>query len=427
MNNKLVAGVDVSKYFSDMCILAPDNTIYARVKIYHDITSMKRSLTFLEEANHTYNDKPVIVMESTAHYHRLLEQFYKKNGYDVIVINPMQSHAINNFKIRKVKNDKADALKIAQLYRLQSINPTKTICAELLDIRDLCRERRKLIKLRSSYVNKLTAFLDQSFPGYAKLFSRIYGGSSLAVLSLYPTPKDVLSARKSQLRKVIGIGAKRGKKSTYGLKKANLLIDIAKQAIEICIDRSSFDLLIKAQANMLQSLIANIKALEKVIDQLSSSNEFINHNIELLTTIPGIGRYSATVILSEIGDFTSFKRAKQLVAFCGLDPGISQSGLFTSTGNKISKRGSSHIRAILDMCTHVAVHPMRTVDPINPVLAEYYNRKKEAKPPKVAKCAAMRKMVSYIFSVLKHQKPFEIRLPQQHCESMRFTTSKPAA
>ncbi len=427
MNNKLVAGVDVSKYFSDMCILAPDNTIYARVKIYHDITSMKRSLTFLEEANHTYNDKPVIVMESTAHYHRLLEQFYKKNGYDVIVINPMQSHAINNFKIRKVKNDKADALKIAQLYRLQSINPTKTICAELLDIRDLCRERRKLIKLRSSYVNKLTAFLDQAFPGYAKLFSRIYGGSSLALLSLYPTPKDVLSVQRGQLSKVIGIGAKRGKKSTYGLKKAISLIDIANQAIEICIDRPSFDILIKAQANMLQSLIENIKALEKVIDHLSSSNEFINHNVELLTTIPGIGRYSATVILSEIGDFTSFKGAKQMVAFCGLDPGTSQSGLFTSTGNKISKRGSSHIRAILDMCTHVAVHPMRTVDPINPVLAQYYNKKKESKPPKVARCAAMRKMVSYIFSVLKHQKPFEIRLPQQHRESMRFTTSKPAA
>jgi hypothetical protein len=79
------------------------------------------------------------------------------------------------------------------------------------------------------------------------------------------------------------------------------------------------------------------------------------------------------------------------------------------------------------MCTHVAVHPMRAGNPINPVLAEYYNKKKEAKPPKVARCAAMRKMVSYIFSVLKHQKPFEIRLPQQHCESMRFTASKPAA
>ena len=427
MNNKLVAGVDVSKYFSDMCILAPDNSIYARVKIYHDITSMNRSLTFLQEAHKIYNDKPIIIMESTAHYHRLLEQFFRKSGYDVVIINPMQSHAINNIKIRKVKNDKADALKIAQLYRIQSIAPTKALCDELLDLRDLCRERRKLIRIRTSYVNKLTSLIDQAFPGYAKLFSRIYGGSSLALLSQYPTPKDVLSTLKSQLSQVIGVGAKRGKKSTYALKKAVLLIDIAKQAQEICIDRASFTFLIKAQANMLLSLIENIKTLEKVIFQLSSSNEVINHNIELLTTIPGIGRYSATVIFCEIGDFASFKRAKQLVAFCGLDPGTSQSGLFTSTGNKISKRGSSHIRAILDMCTHVAVHPLRTIDPINPVLAEYYNKKKESKPPKVAKCAAMRKMVAYIFSVLKHQKPFEIRSPQQHCESIRFTTNKTAA
>ncbi len=224
MNNKLVAGVDVSKYFSDMCILAPDNTIYASVKIYHDITSMERSLTFLEKGNNAYNDKPVIVMESTAHYHRLLEQFYQKNGYDVIIINPMQSHAINNYKIRKVKNDKADALKIAQLYRLQSISPTKTICTELMNIRDLCRERRKLINLRTSYANQLTALLDQAFPGYDKLFSRIYSGSSLALLSMYPTPKDVLAARKSRLIKVIGLGAKRGEKSEYGLKKATALM-----------------------------------------------------------------------------------------------------------------------------------------------------------------------------------------------------------
>ena len=32
-----VAGVDVSKDFSEMCILAPDNTVFRRVKIYHDL------------------------------------------------------------------------------------------------------------------------------------------------------------------------------------------------------------------------------------------------------------------------------------------------------------------------------------------------------------------------------------------------------
>ena len=60
-------------------------------------------------------------MESTAHYHRLLANFLRNSGYEVIIINPMQSNAIKNLNIRKVKNDKTDALRIAQLYRLNAV------------------------------------------------------------------------------------------------------------------------------------------------------------------------------------------------------------------------------------------------------------------------------------------------------------------
>lgn len=42
-----VAGVDVSKRFSDMCILSPNNGILAHIKIYHDLTSMERALAEL--------------------------------------------------------------------------------------------------------------------------------------------------------------------------------------------------------------------------------------------------------------------------------------------------------------------------------------------------------------------------------------------
>ena len=48
--------------------------------------------------------------------------------------------------------------------------------------------------------------------------------------------------------------------------------------------------------------------------------------MELLTSIPGIGQYAAVVILAEIGDFSRFKKAKQLVAFAGIDPAVKQSG-----------------------------------------------------------------------------------------------------
>ena len=50
MNVFPVAGIDVSKRFSDMCILTPGNEVFDRVKIYHDTTSMDRALSLLQRA-----------------------------------------------------------------------------------------------------------------------------------------------------------------------------------------------------------------------------------------------------------------------------------------------------------------------------------------------------------------------------------------
>ncbi len=90
-----VAGIDVSKRFSDMCILSPDNKIFAQEKIYHDETSINRANALLQKAERLFFSKPVIVMESTSHYHLILFQFFSEHGYDVIVVNPLQSDLIN--------------------------------------------------------------------------------------------------------------------------------------------------------------------------------------------------------------------------------------------------------------------------------------------------------------------------------------------
>ena len=46
----------------------------------------------------------------------------------------------------------------------------------------------------------------------------------------------------------------------------------------------------------------------------------------MLMTMSGIGEYSALLILREIGDIKRFKKAKELVSYAGLCPGIYQSG-----------------------------------------------------------------------------------------------------
>jgi len=134
------------------------------------------------------------------------------------------------------------------------------------------------------------------------------------------------------------------------------------------------------------------------------------------------------LLLAEIGDFSCFSKPKKLVAFCGLDPSVKQSGNTNSQSNRISKRGSSNIRAILDICTHVAIHTNpHSKKSANPVLAEYYQEKRKSKPPKVAKCACMRKMVNIIFAVLRDQKPFEIRNAKDHAKRLHSSKSDIAA
>ena len=120
MPEKPVAGIDVSKDFSDMCIISPENEVFQTVHIFHDAASLQRSLTALAAAEHEFGERPVIVMESTAHYHRIIAQFLQVAGYDVLVINPMQSGSMKNINIRKVKSDKSDAHRLALLYRLKT-------------------------------------------------------------------------------------------------------------------------------------------------------------------------------------------------------------------------------------------------------------------------------------------------------------------
>ena len=107
----------------------------------------------------------------------------------------------------------------------------------------------------------------------------------------------------------------------------------------------------------------------------------------------------------------------------GLDPSERQSGTFKGTRNQLSKRGSSLTRAVLHMVAHNSVHPTRRGNVGNPILAEFYEKKCVSKPPKVALCAVMHKLVSIIFAVLRDRKPFELRSPEDHARRLMLLPS----
>lgn len=144
--------MDMSKRFSDLCVLTPENEGFIRTKIYHDLASMSRALELLLQAEQPFRMRPVVVMESASHYHLILFRSFKNAGYEVIVVNPIQSGASKNINVRKVKNNKVDAHKIALLYRLKALRPFQVPANSLQGLRLLCRSRLWKEKSRFAFL-----------------------------------------------------------------------------------------------------------------------------------------------------------------------------------------------------------------------------------------------------------------------------------
>ena len=78
------------------------------------------------------------------------------------------------------------------------------------------------------------------------------------------------------------------------------------------------------------------------------------HEMELLTSVKGIGVQTATALVAYAGDLSSFASPRQLVAYIGCDPTHRQSGTSLRVAGGISKRGNRHLRTLLYMGAHTA-------------------------------------------------------------------------
>jgi len=112
-----------------------------------------------------------------------------------------------------------------------------------------------------------------------------------------------------------------------------------------------------------------------------------------LQTIPGVGPFVAACLIGEIQDMVRFKKAKQLIAYVGLDPKIRQSGHSLNATGRLTKRGSPHARRTIFLAANVA----RRFDPH--CQAYYEKKRSEGKSYTVANCALARKLLLIVRAV----------------------------
>ena len=122
-----------------------------------------------------------------------------------------------------------------------------------------------------------------------------------------------------------------------------------------------------------------------------------------ITSIPGVGAVTGAAILAEIGDVNRFENEDKLVAYAGIDASVHQSGQFQATEMHMSKRGSPYLRLALWQAASMCIQH-------NDELKAYYEKKrKEGKAHGTALGAVCRKLLIRIYTILKENRPYEIR------------------
>ena len=414
--NSPVVGIDVSADFSYVAILAPNGDVYKKsFKIKHDVSGFNHLVNEIKKVEKEFNMKSGIFMESTGVYHLSLFHYLNKVFDNTFVINPLVTKCNKNVDIRKVKNDKKDALSIANIGKFQNIKLSQPNNLDIFLLKNLVREYYKLTDTCSTFKNKLSADLRVIFPDYNTVFSDSTSNTSLEILSNYPTPKSVIDAPKEDIMKIL---IEKSKKSvTWSENIYSKLLAVAKEADIIGVPLSGLAIKISSSLVLIKAFESQIENLLNEINTLIESSEFpesIKENIELINSIPGIGRLTAITLIAEIGDINGFIKPKHLVAFFGIDSSVNQSGKFLGDQSKISKRGTRIGRRALYAVALASIRCNRNGIPINKVLLEYYQVNLKGKKSKVALVAIMHKILNYIFAVLRNQTPFEQRDPKLH-------------
>jgi transposase len=142
------------------------------------------------------------------------------------------------------------------------------------------------------------------------------------------------------------------------------------------------------------------------MEGLVSKDQELVAKFSYLESIPGISFISAATVVGETLGFSSINSAKQLTCYAGYDVVLKESGAYRGKP-RISKRGNSHIRAIMHMPSMRAVR-------VNPTLKPFYQRLKPKKAkPMVALVAVQRKLLILMYILWKTETEYQVDYEQK--------------
>jgi transposase len=328
---------------------------------------------------------PKAIIESSGVYWKPVFNILE-GAMDVCLVNAYHAKAVAGYK-----TDRLDAERLAELGAHGLLRSSFIPPAPIRELREITRYRKSLVQIKTSEINRTEKVLEAANIKLATVVSDIMGKSGRAMMrALIAGERD--AAKLAELAK----GSLRGK-------TAELLPALTGRFMA-------------GHGFLLAQILDHVEYLEARIDAISEEVarlcEPFHEAVDLLLTIPGVGRLTAETIVAEIGvDMSQFASDHHLASWAGVCPGNHETAGRRRSGR--TRKGNRWLRAALSEAAWAA---SRTKGSDYQVL---FRRLAFArgKGKKKARVAVSHAMLTAIWHILSTMQPYRALSPSQRTGS----------
>ena len=340
-------GIDVAKRKCDYCVIEDGRGTVVERGAYPNTVSGAGEFARKMARKYAKGGLCRAACETTANMWRITYDAVEAAGIDIKLANAFRMSIIS--KTAK-KTDRVDAEKIARVLRMGMIPECYVPGREVRGVRDMIRQRIKLVRNRTQVINRTHSMLDAY---------------------------DIKPAGTAMY----------GKKTLAQLEGTRLA------------DRQD-EYVLRQYARQIRYLTDEIEDISTRLESIACDNKYAR----LLTSMTGMGAYSALLLASEIDDISRFSKPKHLVSMSGLCPGVSQSG-GAPRMTRIKKLGTN--RLVNWVMCEVANTAIRH----DPRMAAVYEaaKRRHAGRHGPAIVVVAHKMITIIWHMLHTMSPYESR------------------
>lgn len=389
-------GIDVSKGKSMAAILRPFGEI---VKSLFEIKHSASDISSLVNLIKSIDGESRVVMEHTGRYYEALAHQLSNAGIFTCAINPKLIKDFDNDSLRKVKSDKADAVKIAHyaLDKWDNLKPHSVTDEMRSQLKTMNRQFGFYMKHKTAMNNNLIGILDQTFPGVNTFFdspARSDGSQKwVDFASSYWHADCIRKMSFNSFTEHYQNWCKR-KKYNFSKSKAEEIYGLPKELVPILPKDEITKLILKQAIDQLNAVSKTVEEFRSIMYKTSSKlPEF-----PVVMNMKGVGPSLGLQLMAEIGDVLCFTHKGALTAFAGVDPGVNESGSYAQKSVPTTKRGSSELRKTLFQAMDILIKTKPQEDSVYKFLDK---KRAQGKPYYVYMTAGANKFLRIYYGQVK--------------------------